>query len=312
MKVLLTGGSGFVGQQILKLLKNQHDITCFGRQVPECWQGAFIKGELEKIETTPFDLSGFDAVVHSAARAHIMQDTSNNPLDEYRKINTTSTVALAKRAAEHGVKRFVFISSIKVNGESTINTAFSACDQPNPSDDYGVSKAEAESLLLALAEETGMEVVIIRPPLIYGPGVKANFASLFKIAGKGLPLPLGCIDKNLRSMVSIYNFIDFINVCLMVPQAANQVFLVSDGEDISIRHLVERLANLQGKAPWMIPVPLRLFQLVGKLTGKTAVIDRLAGSLQVDIQKNQRMLNWKPPYTMQQSLQRMMDELKYN
>jgi nucleoside-diphosphate-sugar epimerase len=310
MKILVTGGTGFIGHALINQLSNRHEITCFGRRKPIGWEGGFIEGELEKLETTALDLSGFDVVIHCAARAHVMHDESTNPLEEYRKVNTQATLALARQAAAQGVRRFVFISSVKVNGESTLDIAFSAEDSINPSDDYGVSKAEAEQQLALLSESSSMDTVIIRPPLVYGPGVKANFASLFKLAGNGIPLPLGCINTNARSLVSIYNLVDFIETCTCDINAANQTFLVSDGEDVSTRVLVEKLASVQGKSPWMVPIPLALFQLLGKVTGKSAAIDRLTGSLQVDIQKNQRVLNWTPPYTMQQSLERMMDELK--
>ncbi|NOH29061.1 NAD-dependent epimerase/dehydratase family protein [Vibrio mediterranei] len=310
MKILVTGGSGFVGQALINQLSHRHEITCFGRRKPIGWDGEFIEGKLENLAASELDLSGFEVVIHSAARAHVMHDESTNPLEEYRKVNTQATLALAKQAAAQGVARFVFISSVKVNGESTLDIAFSADDSINPSDDYGVSKAEAEQQLALLSESSSMDTVIIRPPLVYGPGVKANFASLFKLAGKGIPLPLGCINTNARSLVSIYNLVNFIETCSCDPNAANQTFLVSDGEDVSTRDLVEKLASVQGKSARMIPIPLSLFKLLGKVTGKSAAIDRLAGSLQVDIQKNQRVLNWEPPYTMQQSLERMMDELK--
>lgn len=310
MKILLTGATGFVGGHILKHLYKEHEIACLGRQKPTEWNGLFLQASFESTDLSSLDLSGFDVVIHSAARAHVMNDESDKPLDEYRKVNTAATFNLAQRAASQGVKRFIFISSVKVNGESTDTRAFCADDAANPLDDYGVSKAEAEAQLTALAESSGMDIVIIRPPLVYGPGVKANFASLFKLAGKGVPLPLGGFNQNRRSMVSIYNLVDLIEKCLADPRAANQIFLVSDGADISTCELVKRLAEAQGKSSWMIPIPLKAFQVVGQLTGKSAVIDRLAGSLQVDIQKNQLMLDWTPPYTMQQSLERMMDELK--
>lgn len=310
MKILVTGGSGFVGHALINQLSYRHEITCFGRRNPIGWNGDFVEGELENLSASELDLSGFDVVIHSAARAHVMHDESNNPLEEYRKVNTHATLELAKLAADQGVGRFVFISSIKVNGESTENVAFSADDSINPTDDYGISKAEAEQQLASLSASSSIDVVVVRPPLVYGPGVKANFASLFKLAGKGIPLPLGGINRNARSLVSLYNLVDFIETCAINPNAANQTFLVSDGEDVSTRELVEKLAAVQGKSPWMVPIPLALFQLLGKLTGKSAAIDRLAGSLQVDIQKNQRVLDWTPPYTMQQSLERMMDELK--
>ncbi|WP_087017658.1 UDP-glucose 4-epimerase family protein [Thaumasiovibrio subtropicus] len=310
MKVLLTGASGFVGSHILKYLTQSHDVTCFGRTVPFGWHGSFVDGELEHIESKELNLAEFDVVVHSAARAHVMRDNEQSPLEVYRQVNTHATLNLAKLAAQQGVKRFVFISSIKVNGESTHNECFKANDIPAPVDDYGVSKAEAESLLLELGKTTKMDVVVIRPPLVYGAGVKANFAALFKVAGKGWPLPFGCFDKNRRSLVSVNNLVDFVSTCMTHPNAANQIFLVSDGDDISTRTLIENLALAQGKSLWMIPIPLSLFNLVGKLLGKGHIIDRLAGSLRVDIGKNKELLGWTPPHTMARSLELMIDDLQ--
>ncbi|WP_234495048.1 UDP-glucose 4-epimerase family protein [Vibrio maritimus] len=314
MKILLTGATGFVGGHLLRSIQDEHEVTCLVRGATKLnLDGVHhIYSDFETSSIQELDLSSFDQIIHCAARAHVMNDEVANPLEEYRKTNTDLTLALAQRAAEQGVKRFVFISSIKVNGESTRDVAFGADDLPNPSDDYGVSKAEAEQKLMSLANSSNLEVVVVRPPLVYGPGVKANFVSLYKLAGKGFPLPLGCMDSNRRSLVSIYNLVDFIITCIETPNAANQVFLVSDGEDVSTRRLVEILARAQGKSPWMVPIPLIAFELLGKLTGKAAVIERLTGSLQVDIQKNQHMLNWLPPYTMEQSLQLMLDELKSN
>ncbi|WP_428795106.1 UDP-glucose 4-epimerase family protein [Vibrio nomapromontoriensis] len=309
MKVFLTGSSGFVGHHILSAFSLKHEVTCFGRQRPIGWQGKYVKGQLQDIETEKLELTNVDVVVHSAARAHVMQDNSSNSLDEYRKINTVGTLELAQQAASQGVKRFIFISSIKVSGEATTSEAFTADGVRAPQDDYGLSKSEAETQLLELGDQTGMEIVIIRPPLVYGPGVKANFASLYKLAGKGWPLPLGCVTENRRSLVSVYNLLSFIEVCLEHPNAANQVFLVSDGQDVSTRTLIELLASAQGRKVLMLPVPMSLFKLVGRLTGKSAVIERLAGSLQVDIHKNERMLDWTPPFSMEQSLALMSKSL---
>ncbi|WP_240207199.1 SDR family oxidoreductase [Vibrio sp. CyArs1] len=309
MKIFLTGATGFVGGHVLTSFSQHHDVVCYGRRIPPNWNGEFIAGELERISESEVDFTGFDAVIHCAARAHIMNDNASNPLDEYRKVNTKSTLELAQKAASSGVKRFIFISSIKVNGESTTARAFTADDTRNPQDDYGKSKAEAETQLLDFGKESGLEVVIIRPPLVYGPNVKANFAMLYKLAGKGWPLPLGCASENRRSLISIDNLISLIEVCLEHPKAANQIFLASDGRDVSTRTLIELLASSQGRKVLMVPIPVSLFKLVGRFAGKSAVIDRLFGSLQVDIEKNARVLDWTPPFSMEHSLAQMRKRL---
>jgi len=243
-------------------------------------------------------------IVHIAARVHVMADTVADPLDEYRAVNVAGTLNLARQAAASGVKRFVFVSSIKVNGEATSESkAFRYDDTPTPEDPYSISKAEAESGLKQISAQTGMEVVIIRPPLVYGPGVKANFAAMMKLARINLPLPLGAIH-NKRSLVALDNLVDLIVTCIEHPNAANQTFLVSDDQDVSTTELLQMMTRATGKTPRLIPVSVRWLKLVGKLTGKQAVVDRLCGNLQVDISHTKDTLGWAPPVTVEEGIAR--------
>lgn len=233
-----------------------------------------------------------------------MSETVSNPLAEFRATNVSWTLNLARSAAAAGVRRFVFVSSVKVNGESTCSgEPFAAADLPNPLDPYGISKHEAEQGLLELAALTGMEVVIVRPPLVYGPGVRANFRALLQLAGRKVPLPLGGID-NLRSFVGIDNLVDLLAVCTVHPKAGNQVFMVSDGEDISTSELIERMACAMGKRAWLLPCPARLIRWIALGVGRPGVADRLLGSLQVDIQPTMAQLNWTPSVSLDEELKR--------
>lgn len=247
-----------------------------------------------------------DTVIHTAARVHIMNEKAEDPLFEFRKTNVEGTLHLAKQAAKLGIKRFIFISSIKVNGESTLtNQAFLADDCPNPQDPYAVSKLEAEQGLQLIAKETGMELVIIRPPLIYGPGVKGNFQRIIRLILCGFPLPLGAI-KNKRSFVSLNNLADLIKVCLKHPKAANQIFLVSDGHDLSTTELLYNIAQAINKSLWLLPIPESVLKFVGYLLGKKEVFERLCGSLQVDISKTCELLDWQPKTDSENDLKRMV------
>ncbi|MGR5146668.1 UDP-glucose 4-epimerase family protein [Photobacterium alginatilyticum] len=311
----ITGATGFVGSALTrKLLDSDCKIRCFGRTQPSMVTPEdFFQGELSPRTNYSQFLLNVDAVIHCAARVHIMNNESPDPINEYREINTAGTLNLAKQAADAGVKRFIFISTIKVNGEATLNgQAFTPNDNRLPQDPYGISKSEAEEQLLELAEQTGMEIVIIRPPLVYGPGVKANFASLLNLVSKGLPLPFSCIKSNKRSMVSIDNLVDLIVTCIEHPKAKNQVFLVSDGDDLSTADLILRLSKACDTRGWMLPVPVFVFQLVGKLLGKTGVIERLTGSLQVDITKTKELLEWQPPMSVDEGLKKTADAFLYN
>ena len=241
-------------------------------------------------------------MVHLAARVHVMNHTVASSLAEFRKSNVEATLALATQAAKAGVKRFIFISSIKVNGEHTQpGHPFRADDQPAPQDPYGISKMEAEVGLRAIAQQTGMEVVIIRPPLVYGPGVKANFASMVKWLQRGVPLPLGAIH-NRRSLVALDNLVDLIITCIQHPAAANQTLMVSDGEDVSTTELLQRMAKALGKPARLVPVPQRLLEWGAAFVGKQDMARRLFSSLQVDLEPTRQLLGWKPPVSLEQGL----------
>ena len=245
-------------------------------------------------------LDGVTSVVHLAARAHVMHDTVADPLAEYRRVNVDGTRLLARAAAGAGVQRFVFLSSIKVNGEST-RRPFTPADTPRPEDAYGVSKWEAEQALMQVARGTGMQWVILRSPLIYGPGVGGNFLRLMRAVARGVPLPLGAID-NRRSLVYAGSLVDAIRVCLSHPGARDQVFLLSDGEDVSSAELVRRLAAALQVQPRLLSVPVPLLRVVGRLMGRAAAVERLTGSLQIDSSRIRAALGWLPPFSLDEGL----------
>jgi nucleoside-diphosphate-sugar epimerase len=247
-------------------------------------------------------LAQAQVVVHLAARVHVMAEESDDPLREYRLVNVEGTLNLARQASRSGVKRFIFISSIKVNGEKTLpGQIFRANDTPAPLDPYGVSKLEAEQGLLELAKNTTMEIVIIRPVLIYGPGVKANFLNMMRWIRAGYPLPLGAV-KNKRSLVAMDNLVDFIETCIAHPNAANQTFLVSDGEDLSIAELLEKLGNSLNRPARLLPIPLWVLWSGAVIFRKKNIAQRLLESLRVDIEKNNRVLGWQPPVNVTTAL----------
>ncbi|MBC05981.1 SDR family oxidoreductase [Thalassospira sp.] len=310
MKILLTGATGFLGSRLANVLVNcvDVDLTAAVRR-----SVAGLPGRSAKVDALDGDtdwravLSGQQIVIHAAARAHVMKDSAPDPLAEYRRINVDGTLNLARQAAEAGVKRFVFISSIKVNGEETPKGhPFSADSIPDPQDDYGISKWEAEQGLAQIASETGMEFVVIRPTLVYGPSVKGNFAKLITLLDKGFPLPFGAIH-NQRSLVALDNLIDLIMTCADHPKAKNQVFLASDGADVSTTTLLRELASTMGKSARLVPVPESWLMFGAKLLGKEAVAQRVLGSLQVDISKAQDLLGWQPPLTVREGLSRCFE-----
>jgi len=245
-------------------------------------------------------VSNVDVVVHLAARVHVMRDAARDPITEYRRVNTEGTLNLARQAATAGAQRFVFLSSVKVNGETG---SFRESDVPAPSDAYGLSKYEAEQGLKEIAAETGMAVVIIRSPLVYGPDVQANFRALMRGLALGIPLPLAAVD-NRRSLVGLDNLVDLIVTCIEHPAAANETFFVSDGEDLSTPQLISRLARAMGRPARLIPLPPTLLTTGAMLLGKRDVAQRLLGSLQVDISKARRLLGWSPPVSLDEGLTR--------
>ena len=305
--ILVTGANGFVGKPLCRALLEQGQavraaVRGANRQVENCETVAV--GELNGQTDWTNALPGIKVVIHLAARVHVMNDTSTDALAEFRRVNVEGTLHLARQAVEAGVQRFIFISSIKVNGEGTLlGHPYTTDDLLAPVDPYGISKREAEDALRQLAFDTGLEVVIIRPPLIYGSGVKANFLSMIRLLDKGIPLPLGAID-NQRSLVALDNLIDLIITCIHHPAAANQTFLVSDGEDLSTPQLLQRSAAALGKKAWLLPVPVFLLAWGATLIGKQAMAQRLCGSLQIDISKTCTLLDWKPPVKVDEALRK--------
>lgn len=314
MRTLVTGATGFVGTALLARL-SADGASCVAavrrlieRQLAGVRQSAI--GDISPKTQWSHALADVDVVVHLAARVHVMRDTATDPLAEFRRTNVQATLNLARQAAELGVRRFIFVSSVKVNGEfTTAGAPFIAEDSPTPSDPYGVSKMEAENGLREIALSTGMKVVIIRPPLVYGPGVKANFAALMGAVHRGWPMPFGAVH-NRRSLVGLDNLVDFIVVCIEHPQAANQTFLVSDGQDLSTSELVQGLARALGVPTRLLPIPVWALKAIGAVFGKKDVIERLTCNLQVDVSKASKLLGWAPPVSVDEGLRRAVAGLR--
>lgn len=310
LKVLVTGANGFVGQAFCRKAVMRSFGVCGTTQSlcrPAPGVESAVLGAIDGHTNWQGVLAGCHAVVHLAARVHLMVDAAADPLAEFRRVNVEGTLNLARQAEARGVRRFVFLSSIKVNGEATHpGRPFVADDEPAPSDAYGVSKMEAERGLRDIARQTGMEVVIIRPPLVYGPGVKANFAAMIRWLRSGVPLPLGAID-NRRSFVALDNLVDLTLSCLTHSAAAGQTFLVSDGEDVSTTELLRRMGEAISCPPRLIPVPAGWLKAAAAAVGKQDVAQRLCGSLQVDIEKTRQLLGWRPPLTLDQGLKRFAE-----
>jgi len=312
MRVLVTGGNGFIGRSIVSRL---------------IAEGAFVRGSVRTVESTSITggefvgvgdlnaetnwteaLVGINVVIHTAARVHEMRDRVAEPLLEFRRVNVEGSLQLARQAVEAGVSRFIYISSIKVNGEETFpGTPFKASDKPNPTDPYAISKFEAEEGLKKITKESGMEVVIIRPPLVYGPGVKANFQNMMRWIDRGTPLPLGAIH-NKRSFVALDNLVDLIVTCIEHLGAANQTFLAGDGEDLSTTELLQRVAGALGKSARLIPISASMLVFVASLLGKKDLAQRLCGSLQVDISRTRALLGWEPPVSLDECLRQVAEE----
>ncbi|TXT39594.1 MAG: NAD-dependent epimerase/dehydratase [Comamonadaceae bacterium] len=311
MSYLVTGASGLVGQQVCRRLLHDGVKVRMAVRTPlsDFKEGQqTLIGSMDGSTDWTQALADVHVVIHLAARVHVMHDTTDKPLDEFRRVNVLGACHLARQAAAAKVKRFIFISSVKVNGEQTqAGHAFTEQDEPDPQDAYALSKHEAEQGLRQIALETGMEVIIIRPPLVYGPGVKANFAALIRVVQKGWPLPLGAIH-NQRSLIALDNLVDFILTCASHPQAANETFLICDGHDVSTTELVRGLALAAGKHGWLIPVPCGLLLWSGWVLGREEAVKRLCGNLQIDHTKARQRLGWKPPVTVEEGLRRAVQD----
>jgi nucleoside-diphosphate-sugar epimerase len=305
-RLLITGASGFVGRALGELLHNDSRFEIIGAvrgsEKVAASSKHVVVGDINGATDWTAALTGVRTVVHLAARVHVMHETAVNPLADFRRVNVEGTRALAEQAAQCGVQRLIFLSSIKVHGESG---TFTERDAPEPTDAYGVSKLEAEAALNGVAAATGLEVVIVRPPLVYGPGVKANFRQLLNLVQRGLPLPLGAIH-NKRSFVAVQNLAHFLVRCAEHPQAANETFLISDGDDLSTPELIRRMARALGKPARLVPVPVGLLKLGAIAAGQRGAAERLLGSLQVDITKARELLGWTPAITVDQALQKVV------
>ncbi len=309
MKVLVTGANGFIGSALCAHLSDLgHEVLPIIRRCSEFPLGQNVLPNDEPM--WKFVLNRCDVVIHLAGRAHIMCESDPDPLGAFRAANLEPTMQLALRVVEAGVKRFIFISSIKVNGEETmLGGVFKPDDSPRPSDPYSVSKHETEKALLSFARRTQLEVIIIRPPLVYGPNAKGNFATLLKCITQGIPLPLSAITNNRRSLVSLYNLMDLIVCCMVHPNASNQIFLASDDEDLSTHDLILRVSKALGVAPRLFYVPPLALKAGAMSLNKLDLYRRLCGSLQVDISKNQMLLDWSPPISLDDGIRRAIQKL---
>lgn len=307
-RILVTGATGFVGRSLCSTLVEKgfqvrtsvRSLLAGSESLPSQIELCLVK-DIHASTDWKQALNQVDVVIHLAARVHIMRQQSDAEVARYQHLNVEGTLNLARQAAAAGVRRLVFLSSIKVNGEATYGSPFDAYSIPDPQDPYAISKHEAEKALLALMSETGMKITILRPPLVYGPGVKANFLGLMKVVDRGIPLPIESIN-NRRSLIYVENLAGALIVCAIHPKAAGQIYLVSDGEDVSTPQLIQKIAKALGCPNRVFPFPVSLLRFLAKIIGKSSMVDRLTQSLVVDSSKIREELGWKPPYTLEQGL----------
>jgi nucleoside-diphosphate-sugar epimerase len=303
-RILVTGANGFIGKVLCESLASTgHDVVACARNGGLAASSRYVHiPDIDRNTDWQSALSGVGVVIHLAARVHVIRDESDDPLEAFREVNLHGTTNLARQAAAAGVRRLVYVSSAKVNGEFTVGLPFRETDPPHPVDPYGISKWEAEQALRDISAETGMELVVLRPPLVYGPGVKANFFRLLELVDRSVPLPLGSV-ANARSMVYVGNLADALIKCAMEPRVAGRTYMVSDGNDISTRQLVEMIAAAMDRPCRIFRFPLPLMRLGAKMLGKTSIVDRLTQSLAVDSSSIRNDLTWSPPYTMAQGIE---------
>ncbi len=313
MNVLITGANGFVGRALFVSLFDQNKFIVTGSVRSSSGNSSddpqFVEvGNIDGDTRWQTALKNVDVVIHTAARVHVMHDNVADPLAQFRRVNVAGSMNLARQSVAAGVKRFVYLSSIKVNGESTIlGKPYTADDQPQPLDPYGISKAEAEQELRSLTEVSAMDLVIIRPPLVYGPGVKANFLSMMHWLWRGVPLPFA-LTRNKRSFVALGNLIDMITICIESPAASNKTFLVSDGDDLSTSELLWAMGQALSKPARLFPVPIGLMSVGARIIGRPAIAQRLFESLQVDISATCQALNWSPPLSVSAAMKETADD----
>lgn len=303
--ILVTGANGFIGRSLCATLKEKSyfvrgSVRNNALDVSEANEYIQV-GDINELTNWQEALAGIDTVIHLAARVHVMDSCGNDKLHDFRKVNVFGTERLAKMAVKAGVKRFIFISSVKVNGEKTRGVAYTEKDILAPIDAYGISKRDAEDLLHSIANETGLELVILRLPLVYGPGVKANFKNLIKIAATSLPLPFAGIN-NSRSFLFLGNLVDAITICINHPLAAGETFLLSDGQDMSTPNLIKKIASAMGRKTILFYFPNIILKMLCKIVSKAEELEKLTGSLIVDSSKIRNLLGWKSPFTFEEGI----------